>query len=179
MSPRLADHCGRKGIEHEMKTEGQCVWRAECKSVLRDDKDAERGRGQIYTVLLLFSCSVMSDSLQPHGLQHARLRGKGFPGGSPVKNLPAHAGDEDPIPESGRSPGKGNGNPLHYSCLENSMDRGAWWAIAHGVATKLDTTQQLNKTRDKGPGLNPNSSGRQPLTNFRQKGIYIWRRSIY
>jgi len=38
------------------------------------------------------------------------------------------------IPESGRSPGGGNGNPLQYSCLENSMDRGAWWATVHGVA---------------------------------------------
>ena len=38
------------------------------------------------------------------------------------------------IPELGRSPGEGNGNPLQYSCLENPMDRGAWWATAHGVA---------------------------------------------
>ena len=38
------------------------------------------------------------------------------------------------IPESGRSPGEGNGNPLQYSCLENFIDRGAWWATAHGVA---------------------------------------------
>ena len=54
-----------------------------------------------------------------------------------VKNSPANAGDmrdEGSIPELGRSPGKGNGNPLHYSCLENSMDRGAWWATVHGVA---------------------------------------------
>ena len=53
-----------------------------------------------------------------------------------VKNSPANAGDmrdEGSIPELGRSPGKGNGNPLHYSCLENSMDRGAWWATVHGV----------------------------------------------
>ena len=53
----------------------------------------------------------------------------GFPGGSVVKNLPANAGDECSIPGSGRSPGEGNGNPHQYSCLENSMDRGAWWAI--------------------------------------------------
>ena len=51
----------------------------------------------------------------------------GFPGGSVVKNLPSNAGDTGSIPESGRSPGGGNGNPLKYSCLENSMDRGAWW----------------------------------------------------
>ena len=54
-----------------------------------------------------------------------------------VKNLPANAGDiRDPgsIPGLGRSPGEGYGNPLQYSCLENPMDRGDWWAIVHGVA---------------------------------------------
>ena len=45
------------------------------------------------------------------------------------------AGDEGSIPGSGRSPGKGNGNPLQYSCLESPMDRVAWWAVVHG-ATK-------------------------------------------
>ena len=58
-----------------------------------------------------------------------------------VKNPPANAGNETDaglIPESGRSPGVGNGNPLQYSCLENSMDRGAWRATVHGV-TKSQT----------------------------------------
>ena len=50
----------------------------------------------------------------------------GFPGGSAVKNPPASAGDIGVIPGLGRSPGEGNGTPLQYSCLENSMDRGAW-----------------------------------------------------
>ena len=58
----------------------------------------------------------------------------GFPGGSEVKNLPANAGDMGSIPESERSPGVGNGNSLQYSCLENQMDRGAWWATVHRVA---------------------------------------------
>ena len=61
----------------------------------------------------------------------------GFPGGTVVKNLPANAGDTrdaGSIPRSGRSPEEGNGNPLQYSCLENSMDRGFWWATVHGVA---------------------------------------------
>ena len=51
-----------------------------------------------------------------------------------VKNLPANAvdmRDEGLIPGSGGSPGGGNGNPLQYSCLENPMDRGAWWAMVH------------------------------------------------
>ena len=58
-----------------------------------------------------------------------------------VKNLPANAGDTrdtGSIPGLGRSPGGGNGNPLQYSCLENPMDRGAWWATVHGV-TKSQT----------------------------------------
>ena len=62
-----------------------------------------------------------------------------LPGGSVEKNLPANAGgagatgDVGSIPGWGRSPGGGNGNPLQYSYLENPMERGAWWATAHGV----------------------------------------------
>ena len=58
----------------------------------------------------------------------------GFPGGSEVKAFVYNAGDLGLIPGSGRSPGEGNGNPLQCSCLENPMDRGAWWATVHGVA---------------------------------------------
>ena len=68
----------------------------------------------------------------------------GFPGGSAVKNLPANAGDASSIPGSGRSPGKGNGNPLQDSFLRNPMDRGAWQATVHGVAKESDTTEQQN-----------------------------------
>ena len=60
-----------------------------------------------------------------------------FPSGSVVKNLPANAGatgDVGLIPGLERSPGEGNGYPLQYSCLENLIDRGAWWATVHGVA---------------------------------------------
>ena len=58
-----------------------------------------------------------------------------------VRNLPANAGDTrvaGSIPGSGRSPGVGNGNLLQYSHLENSRDRGAWWATVHGVARRHD-----------------------------------------
>ena len=58
----------------------------------------------------------------------------GFPGGSNGKESACNVGDVGSIPESERSPGKGNGYPLQYSCLENSKDRGAWWATVHGVA---------------------------------------------
>ena len=52
-------------------------------------------------------------------------RDLGFPGGSDGKESTCNVGDLDSIPGSGRSPGEGNGDPLHYSCLENSMNRGA------------------------------------------------------
>ena len=68
----------------------------------------------------------------------------GFPGGSTIKNPPASAGDAGLIAGSGGAPGKGNGNPLQYSCLGNPMDRSAWWAAVHGVAKELDMTLRLN-----------------------------------
>jgi len=57
-----------------------------------------------------------------------------FPGGSDHKESACNAGDQGSIPESGRSPGKGNGNPLQYPCLKDPMDGGDWWAVVHGVA---------------------------------------------
>ena len=56
-----------------------------------------------------------------------------FLGGSVDIDSACNAGDSGSIPGLGRFPGEGDGNPLQYSCLENSMDRGAWWAIVHGV----------------------------------------------
>ena len=69
----------------------------------------------------------------------------GFSGGAVIKNSPADVGDTRDmcsVPGSGRAPGEGNDNPLQYSCLENSMDRGAWRATVHGFAksqTRLST----------------------------------------
>ena len=91
----------------------------------------------IYPYVSAFSFIVKSHSMW------------GFPGGSEVKVSAWNAGDPGSIPGLGRSPGEGNGNPLQYSCLENSMDGGAWWATVHGVTksqTRLSdftTTQQL------------------------------------
>ena len=65
------------------------------------------------------------------------MNNQGLSGGSVVKNPPANAGDlrdSGLISGLGRFPGKGNDNPLQYSCLENPMDRGAWQATVHGVA---------------------------------------------
>ena len=58
---------------------------------------------------------------------------QGFLGGSDSKELAYNTGDLGSIPGSGRSPGEGNGYPLQYSCLENSMDRGAWQPTVHGI----------------------------------------------
>ena len=60
------------------------------------------------------------------------------PGAQLVKNLPDSAGEAGSIPGSGRSPGEGNAYPLQYSCLENSMDRGAWRAIVCGVSDMIE-----------------------------------------
>ena len=62
-----------------------------------------------------------------------------FPRGSVVKNPPANTGDADSIPVLGRSPGEGNGNPLQYSCLENSINRGAWQAMESMGLQKFQT----------------------------------------
>jgi len=64
----------------------------------------------------------------------AKQPAQDFPGGSEGKATAYNAGDLGSIAGSGKSPGEGNGNPLQYSCLENSMDGGAWWATIHGVA---------------------------------------------
>ena len=63
---------------------------------------------------------------------------KHIPGGSDSKASAYNVGDLGSIPELGRSSGKGNNNPLQYSCLENPMDRGALWATVHGVPKSLE-----------------------------------------
>ena len=82
---------------------------------------------QLYIYIYICACLYL----------HVYVRVRGFPGDSVVKNLPANAWDaEDPgsIPQSGRSPRRGNNNTLHYSCLESPMDGRAWRAIVYGVA---------------------------------------------
>ena len=79
---------------------------------------------------------LTSDSRIAAGL---RVRGNscsplmGSPSSPDTKESACNAGDPGLIPGSGRSPGKGSGNPFQYSCLENFMDRGAWWVTVHGV----------------------------------------------
>ena len=96
--------------------------------------------------LVTKSCLIL---LRPHGLQLASLlcpwnflgnniRVRGFPDGSEGKEPACNAEEQSSIPGQGRSPGGGHGNPLQYSCLENSMDKGVWWAMVHAV-TKSQT----------------------------------------
>ena len=68
------------------------------------------------------------------------MREMSFSDGCDGKESACNAGDPGSIPGSGRFSGEGNGNSLQYSCLENSMDRGAWWAVVHGV-TESETTE--------------------------------------
>jgi len=68
-----------------------------------------------------------------------------FSGGSASKESACDTGDWGSIPESGRSPGGGNGNPLQYSCLENPMDRGAWWAVVHRIAKSRTRLKRLGE----------------------------------
>ena len=73
-----------------------------------------------------------------------------------VKNPPANAGDArhtGSIPGSGRSPGVGNGNPLQYTCVENSMDRGAWWAAVHGITKSWTRLKRLSSSSSKALGV--------------------------
>ena len=69
----------------------------------------------------------------------------GFPGGSVVKNPPASVEDVGLIPGSGKYSVRGHGNSLQYSCLENPMDREAWWATVHGVAKNRTQLLELVK----------------------------------
>ena len=78
---------------------------------------------------------------------------RGFPGGSVVENPPASTGDACSIPGSERSPADENGNPLKYSCLGESMDRGVWQAIVHGVTKSLIWLSDSAHTQNGGKGM--------------------------
>ena len=71
---------------------------------------------------------------------HYPIQDRETPGGSLVKNPPTNAGDMDSVPSSGRHSGERTNKPTLGSCLENSMDSGAWWARVHWVAKELDMT---------------------------------------
>ena len=88
-------------------------------------------------ITLSFSCKGTSISRFPHSAL-------GCPGGSEGKASACNAGDISSIPELGWSPGEGNGSPHQYSCLENSIDGGAWWATVRGVTKRNDWVPSLS-----------------------------------
>ena len=89
-------------------------------------------------------CSLNSSYYYSKELGRNNLHSS-FLSGSVVKNPPANAGDPGSIPESGISSGRGNGNPLQYSCLKNPMDKGAWGATVHGI-TESDMPEHTRHT---------------------------------
>ena len=88
-------------------------------------------------ILLEVDCQSLLHLFGLIGFYIGPLSALGFPGGSDGKASACNVGDLGSIPGLGRSPGEGHGNPLQYSCLENSIDRGAWWATVHVVKKSL------------------------------------------
>ena len=96
----------------------------------RDETHVSCTAGRFFTPRATWEAQCMDNIVQTGKLHFS----SGPPaGGSEVKVSACTEGDLGSIPESGRSPGEGNGNPPQYSCLENPMDGGAWWATVHGV----------------------------------------------
>ena len=98
-----------------------------------------------------------------------------------VKNLPANVGDvkdEGSIPGLGRFPGGGNGNPFQYSCQENPMDRGAWWATVHGV-TEWDMSEHACRQEVYEGFYDSVPSQHQKLTNFQVSSCSLSRVRLF
>ena len=95
-----------------------------------------------------------------------------FPGGSDSKESTCNAGDPGFGPGLGRYPGGKNGNPLQYSCLENPMDGGAWWATAHGIAKSWP--QLSDFTFIDTIGLPRWLSGKESACQYRRRRFNSW-----
>ena len=102
----------------------------------------------IYIYMYMYMCIYMytHTHIDTDGHTQKQLWIQGFPGGSDGKASACNAGDPGSIPGSGRSPGEGNGNPLQYSCLENSIDEGGWQATVHGVAKSRTRLSDFTKS---------------------------------
>ena len=108
-------------------------------------------------------------------------RSVGLPCGSDSKASAYNSGHPGSIPVSGRSPRRGNGNPLQYSCLENHIDQGAWWATVHGVAksrTQLSDFTSLHFTSGLYRGFPGSSADKRILPQCRRPQFNSWVRKI-
>ena len=114
-------------------------------------------------------------------LQYSLISVMGILGGSVVRNPPANAEDAGSIPGLGRSPGKGNANPIQYSCLGNPVEKGAWWATVHGVTKSQSRLSDWSPTMCHDmPGVvtigrqSPDRQGRLP-ERVPSRGMLDWR----
>ena len=110
-------------------------------------KERGNGRGinQRYEINKLhIKQRSIKDILYGTGKSHLISFNTGFPVSSAGKESTCSSGDQGAIPGLGRSPGGGRGNPTQYACLEDSMDRGAWWATVHGVTKRLTELSDLS-----------------------------------
>ena len=133
---------------------------------------------------MAFKCSRVQEREPLEVRLHRGARVLGSPGGSVVKNSPANAGDAGLIPESGRSPGGGNGSPLQYSCLGSPMDRGAYSVTVHGVAksrTGLSTHARTEGEYNVGRQANWERRSRQReacVSQERATAYEIWEMQV-
>ena len=113
----------------------QICWRFECSIFTASSFRIWNSSTEILSPpLALFVVMLSKAHLTSHSRKSLWVYNTGFPHSSVGNESACSTGDPSSIPGLGRSPGEGNGNPLQYSCLENPMDRGAWWAAVHGVA---------------------------------------------
>ena len=144
-SPPLAGRFFTKGFPCDSAGKEATCNAGDLGSILGWEDPLEKGKGTHSSILAWRIPRTISMGSQRVGCDQAtftfrpilkfRIRkGRGFPGGSNSKESACSARDPSSVPGSGRSPGEGDGNLLQYSCLENSMDRGAWQATVHRVA---------------------------------------------
>ena len=136
--PRRADSVSSSLKVSSLETEEELMFQLESKGRRRSMSQLNQPGGRSSLLLSERAALLVSSGLQLIGQGPPALEGHllflDFPGGSHGKASAYNVGDPGSIPGSGRSPGEGSDNPLQYSCLENPMDWGAWWATVHGVA---------------------------------------------